>query len=359
MKSFREMIDEYFEHHPEERKAIADVDIDLWLAGNADELIGNFSDLLARDLEGQQNEFVGSIYADLAGFHERLFKAWRAPLTRLDSLIAMCMEIGSEINAEYRSSEDYPSSSRRNITTRMHSRAVQVANEISCLLKGGYADGAMARWRSLHESTVILALLARYDDALSTRYVDYQSVIRFKAATEYNEHHERLGFEPFSSEDIALFHQERDAMVAKYGKAFAGENGWAAEAFKNQTRVTFKDIEKLVDLNHLRPQYGLASKNVHAGVDSIGFKLALSMSGKDILLAGPSNEGLIEPIQCTSYSLILATSELIRTSPHDERSIMEGVLWCWHEKLKIELTDAVDALRKAARTGASINAAGA
>jgi len=348
MKSFREMIDEYFEDHPEERKVIADVDIDLWLAENAGELIGNFSERLAKDLEDQQNEFVGNIYADLAGFHERLFEAWRAPLTRLDSLIAMCMEIGSEINAEYRSSEDCRSSSRRNTTTRLHTRAVQVANEISCLLKGGYADGAMARWRSLHESTVILAFLGRHDEALSNRYLDYQSVIRFKAATEYNEHHERLGFEPFSSEDIAIFQKERDAMVAKHGKAFAGENGWAAEVFTSQKRVTFKDIEKLVDLNHLRPQYGLASKNVHAGVDSIGFKLALSMSAKDILLAGPSNEGLIEPIQCTSYSLILATSELLRTSPHDERSIMEGVLWHWHEKLQTELIGAVDALRMAA-----------
>lgn len=339
------MIDEYFEGHPEEKKAIADVDIDLWLDGNAGDLISKFSDLLAQDLEDQQSEFVGSVYADLAGFHERLFKAWRAPLTRLDSLIAMCMEIGSEVNAEYRSSENYPPSSRRNLTTRVHTRVVQIANEVSCLLKGGYADGAMARWRSLHEATVILTLLGRHDEALSTRYLDYQAVIRIKAATEYNDHHERLGFEPLDPADVARFQKERDDIVAKYGQSFAHENGWATALLK-QKRVTFKDIEKFVDLAHLRPQYSFASKSIHAGVDSIGFKLALSMSGKDILLAGPSNEGLIEPVQCTSYSLITATSELVRTSPSDERSIMEAVLWRWHEKLKIELIDAVNALRK-------------
>jgi len=345
MKSFREMIAEYFDDHPEEGKAIAAADVDRWLAGNADEMIDKFSDQLAQDLDSKQREFVEEIHSELAGFHERLFETWRAPLTQLDSLIAMCMEIGSEINAEYRSSGKYPPSSRRNITTRLHTRAVQIANEVSCLLKGGYADGAMARWRSLHEATVILAFLSRHDDTLSSRFVDFQAITRLKAATEYNEHHVALGFEPFDQAMLAKLQNERDAMLAKYGQQFASENGWAVDVL-DQRRVTFKDIEKFVDLSYLRPQYGFASKNVHSGFDSIGFRLALSMSGQEILLAGPSNEGLIEPIQCTSYSLIMATSELIDTAPHDERSIMEGVLWRWHERLKAELIDAEAALRQ-------------
>ncbi|WP_124519357.1 DUF5677 domain-containing protein [Burkholderia stagnalis] len=324
---------------------IADADIDRWLAENADEMIDKFSDQLAQDLDNKQREFVGDIHSELAGFHQRLFETWHAPLTRLDSLIAMCMEIGSEINAEYRSSGKYSPSSRRNITIRLHTRAVQIANEVSCLLKGGYADGAMARWRSLHETTVILAFLSRHDDILSSRFVDFQAIIRVKAATEYNEHHAELGFEPFDRATLAQYQTERDAMLAKYGQQFASENGWATDVLK-QKRVTFKDIERLVDLSHLRPQYGFASKNIHSGVDSIGYKLALSMSSQETLLAGPSNEGLIEPTQCTSYSLIIATSELIDTAPHDERSIMEGVLWRWHERLKAELTDAEAALRQ-------------
>lgn len=345
MKSFREMIADYFDDHPEEKEAIAGTDIDQWLAQNFDAMVDKFSGELAQDLNGQQREFVAGIHSDLAGFHERHFETWRAPLTRLDSLIAMCMEIGSEINAEYRLSGKYPPSSRRNITTRLHTRAVQLANEVSCLLKGGYADGAMARWRSLHETAVILAFLSRHDDVLSKRYLDFQAIIRLKAAKEYNEHQEVLGFAPFDEASLVEMQAKRDAILAKYGQQFASENGWAADVLK-QKRITFRDIEKFVDLSYLRPRYGFASKNIHSGVDSIGYKLALSMSGQDILLAGPSNEGLIEPVQCTSYSLIIATSELIDTAPHDERSIMEGVLWRWHDWLKAELIDAEAALRQ-------------
>ena len=345
MKSFREMIVEYLDDHPDGKKVIADADIDRWLAENTDGIVDKFSGRLAQDLDSKQREFVEDIHAELAGFHKRLFETWHAPLTRLDSLIAMCMEIGSEINAEYRSSGKHLPSSRRNITIRLHTRAVQIANEVSCLLKGGYADGAMARWRSLHETTVILAFLSRHDDALSSRFVDFQAIGRLKAATEYNEHHAVLGFEPIDQATLAQFQTKRHAMLAKYGQQFASENGWAADVLK-QKRVTFKDIEKFVDLSYLRPQYGFASKNVHSGIDSIGFKLALSMSGQETLLAGPSNEGLIEPIQCTSFSLIIATCELIDTAPDDERSIMEGVLWRWHERLKAELIDAEAALRQ-------------
>lgn len=75
MKSFREMIEENFKDHPEEGWLFAYVDIDLWLAGNAGGMTGRFSNVLAEDLDSQQDELVGSIYADIAGFHERLFKA--------------------------------------------------------------------------------------------------------------------------------------------------------------------------------------------------------------------------------------------------------------------------------------------
>jgi hypothetical protein len=345
MKNFREMISEYLEENPERKKTLTDADIDRWLDEHADEMVAKFSSELAQDLDRQRRGFVEGIHSELAGFQRRLFETWHAPLIRLDSLIAMCMEIGSEINAEYRSSGKYPRSSRRNMTIRLHTRAVQIANEVSCLLKGGFADGAMARWRSLHETSVILAFLGRHDEALSKRFVDFQAIIRLKAASEYNEHHAVLGFDQFDQEQLAQFQRERDAMLVKYGRQFGSENGWATEVLR-QKRVTFKDIEKFVEMHYLRPQYGFASKNVHSGVDSIGYKLALSMSSQETLLAGPSNEGLIEPIQCSSYSLIIATGELIDTAPNDERSIMEGVLWHWHEKLKAELIDAEAALRQ-------------
>lgn len=344
MKSLRAMVGEYLDSHPDVWQSVPGLLIDQWLAENADHLMDEISAELAKDLDSKQPQFVEEIHSELTGFQDRLFDTWRAPLTRLASLIAMCMEIGGEINSEYKSRDELRLSPRCGIIIRLHIRAIQIANEIYCLLKGGYADGAMARWRSLHETAVMLAFLGEHDDELSSRFIAFQAITRLKNATEYNEHHATLGFLPIDPEDLTRFQKERDAMLVKYGQEFANENGWAADVLKKK-RVTFKDIERFVDLNHLRPQYAFASKNIHSGVDSVGFKLALSMSSQETLLAGPSNEGLIEPIQCASYSLIMSTCTLIDTAPSDERSIMIGVLWNWHERLKVELIDAEAALR--------------
>jgi hypothetical protein len=49
MKSFRELIAEYLDDHPEEMKGIEDADIDRWLAENTDEMLDKFSSQLAED----------------------------------------------------------------------------------------------------------------------------------------------------------------------------------------------------------------------------------------------------------------------------------------------------------------------
>src|SRR5690606_36883145 len=87
-----------------------------------------------------------------------------------------------------------------------------------------------------------------------------------------------------------------------------------------------------------------ASATIHAGVDSLGRKLSLSQSLKDILLCGPSNEGLVEPIQCTSLSLITVTEELLNTMPNDARSPYGRILWLWHKELKREAFESFEAL---------------
>lgn len=55
---------------------------------------------------------------------------------------------------------------------------------------------------------------------------------------------------------------------------------------------------------------------------------------------------MIEPIQCTSLSLIQATQAITSVSPDDQRLLYSAVLWLWHDKLKEEVIAASEALRK-------------
>lgn len=354
MKNFRDSAFEIIDSLPVKDRTAAKAVLESWLEENYDMLIESFSGDITDSLDKKNLEFIAESQIELDGFHKRLFNTWATPLTRFSSLIAMCMEVGDEINREYRESGKYAISAKRNATTRIHARSVQIANEVACLARGGYADGAMARWRSLHEASVIIAVLSRNDEVLSDRFMDHQVVNRFKAATEYNNHQADLDFQSFDMKELDDMKSASDAMIDKYGKHFLSDYGWANEVLKSakfsSNRPGFRDIENHVSLNFMRPYYGFASKNIHSGVDSIGYKLGLSMTQEDILLTGPSNEGLIDPIQLASFSLIFSTVELINTSPNDERTIIENVLWRWHEMLKLELVEAESQLRLRAGT---------
>jgi len=323
--------------------------LEEWLEENASSIEMVFALNIFNRLDEDKRDLLNEHYGNINAFKDRLFSTWEEPLRRLDSLIYMCTEIINEINHEYR--VDLASkSSKLNVATRLHARALQVSSEISSLLKGGFADGAMARWRTLHETTAILIFIANGDEDLAERFTDFQSILRLKAANRYNKHSDNLGFSSFSPEEIELFNAESKEIVSKYEAGFRNDFGWAAKALgrmkNSNTRTQFKDIEEFVGLDFLRAHYGFANQYIHAGIDSIGFKLGTSISNKDILLCGPSNEGLIEPIQCTSLSLIQATQAIISVSPNDERLLYSPVLWLWHEKLKEEVVAASSALQK-------------
>lgn len=80
-----------------------------------------------------------------------------------------------------------------NIATRLHARAIHIAKKISHFAEGGYADGAMARWRSLHKTSVIASFLSEGDEQLSVRFSD--SIEKLKAARTYVDHQDSLDFE--------------------------------------------------------------------------------------------------------------------------------------------------------------------
>lgn len=320
-----------------------------WLEENASSIEEVFALNTFKHLDEDKSEMLKEHYQNIDAFKERLFLTWEHPLKRIDSLIYMCTEIVNEINKEYREGSG-GKSSKLNISTRLHARTLQVSSEISSLLKGGFADGAMARWRTLHETTAILIFIANGDEDLSERFTDFQSVLRVKAANRYNKHSGDLGFSSFSPEAIDAFKLENEEILKKYEEGFKNDFGWAVKALNKtpgrNVRVQFKEIEEFVGLDFLRVHYGFANQYIHAGIDSIGYKLGTSISNKDILLCGPSNEGLIEPIQCTSLSLIQATQAMISVSPSDERLLYSSVLWLWHERLKEEVVAASDALQK-------------
>lgn len=243
-------------------------------------------------------------------FELRLATTYGKAFDQLDFFILLNKEISEITHDRYRTSLDRKDLRKFDVLIRLHGRACQVASEILVLLRSGYPDGAFARWRTLHEIYVTFLVLVDNDNELVARYDDYEVIEAAKKAKEYNEGHKMLGWRKLDRRRIAKLESERSRLVAQYGSEFAKQYGWAAQILPKQHERNFRGLESLVRKNHLRFIYVWACDNVHSGVS--GIRKTLSKVGNDqMVLMGPSNYGLADPGQFTSYTLLNMTREIL------------------------------------------------
>ena len=177
------------------------------------------------------------------------------------------------------------------------------------LLRHGFADGAQARWRSLHELAVVCSFVAQHGDAVAEKYIQHESVAIYRAAEQYNLYCTKLGAKKIDDSEMAIIEKEYLELIERYGKNYGYDYGWAATAL-NLAKPTFRDIEASVELDHIRPYYKAASANIHANPAGVFKRLGL-FPEEDVLLAGPSNIGLSDPAQTTAISLTQITTSVL------------------------------------------------
>lgn len=244
-------------------------------------------------------------------FGTRLYERWGDGLHLLRMLITIAREVGSEINGSGGKTGDAPLTA--GVLTRLHARACQISEEIVCLLESGFADGAMARWRTLHEISAVSSLIGQHGEELAERYIEHDAIESARAARQYQTHHVRLGQEAIAPDEIAEIEERSKTLTAKYGKHFGAANGWAAKHL-GMAEPTFAQIIEAAGIDHLSPYYRLASHNVHANPKGIFFKLGI-IGEAEVLLAGSSNAGLADPGHSTAISLMQITTSVALSNP--------------------------------------------
>jgi hypothetical protein len=270
----------------------------------------------------------------MKGFKKRLHNEWKKPLDLLEAFSIMAFEAGADFNNKYRKDEAEAQNHGFDALTRLHARACQIASEVIILLKSGFADGAHARWRSLHEVNVVASFIKTHGNEVAERYMLHDNIESFKAAILHQKHYSILGEEPIPEDEYNSIKVRREELIARFGTPYKNNYGWAASVLNNDN-PNFSDIEKNSGFDHLRPYYKLASHNVHANPKGLMFKLGLLGNTQDLLLAGPSNFGFTDPAQGTLFSLGHITATLVTTKPTIDNLVMCNVLL----KLQYEITE--------------------
>lgn len=201
----------------------------------------------------------------------------------------------------------------------LHARACRAALEVHHLLSDGLPKAALARSRTLHEIAVCAMVLADYGRRpehrdLAERFIQHVTVSTYKDAVTYQENCEVLGYDRFTDEEMTEMRTERDDAIARYGTAFKEQYGWAA-GLERPGAPSFRDLERLAEVSHLRSHYVSATHEVHS--DAKGWAENVSEWGETLYReTGYSNEGLADPGQMALISLQQSTVSLL-FSPDD------------------------------------------
>lgn len=340
------------------RSAIGDMIDSEFKFEDEDELVSEITDRVVENLsqryDSDFNDFLGAamdyIWRERGyrrGFEYRLYQRWQYPLDLLEILIHISLHIGSGINSEHRRSAAEDDDFQFDALMRLHSRACQTSYEILELLKSGFADGAYARWRSLHESAVISLFLAQHDQETAERFLLYSTVENYYEMEAYDEHSDELGYEPLSDEMMDEIEEAYQALSDRFGSSFTGFNGWAVHQFSGGS-VRFVDIEEKVGLDYLRPHYKAASNwNVHIGSKGMQHRVGMLDDGgvNQPLLSGPSNYGLADPGQCTAISLCQVTDLLMDFDIDREFSLLFSIIEILEAEIAASFVAAQDQIK--------------
>jgi hypothetical protein len=194
-------------------------------------------------------------------------------------------------------------------------------------LLSGFASGANARWRTLHEIAVVSTFIAQETDETAERYFNHRFVKAYEDALEYRKHSERLGEQPLSDEEMATIEKDYNERLARYGTDFRQPFGWARPAVEKHTPrlkkkwIGFEHLQAVIQTEHWKPYYRMASHSVHPSATFIRFQLGTREEIRT-LLAGPSNADLGDPGQSALIALGNSmASLLIYAAEHNDGAV--------------------------------------
>jgi len=164
----------------------------------------------------------------------------------------------------------------------IHSRACQQYDEILCLITNGFADGALARWRSLYELSIIAYFIAEKGEEVAESFIS-----------------------------CALSNDRYD---------------WAkvADCFKNTTykHISFGDILKNCnyETSKWKNIYNTANKLVHASPQGTFDRLGRGSASQN-LPVGRSDYGLKLPAEAAALSLNVINEIFLNVFPNGKSAL--------------------------------------
>ncbi len=265
------------------------------------------------------------------GFRTRILQRWQPAFDLLEAEWTISQEAGSEFFRDERGKAVNEDDHVFEALVNLHSRALLVAKEALCLLEGGFPDGAMSRWRTLHEFNVTAHFLLKHGNKTAHLYLSnayFEALRHAKQAQSYSQDDPSIKIAP---EIIKALEQKcaelKRTLELDSNIDLSKDYAWSASTL-NIKRPTLYDIEQDTGRDFWRPRYRWASQHIHGGHSGSKGLLGMAEADRNVaMLVGPSNGGLVDPIQMVAHSLADITDALLSSRPDMVRRATSAVLW--------------------------------
>lgn len=316
-----------------------------------EEFVGRFNEFI----DASANILIGSFYDNTEKhirskeiedniFLENHKKIWRAGLEKLEILIEVCIDAGSNFNKNRKRSESDAEDFLLEILVRLHAKSCAIANEILYLLKGGFADASQARWRALHETNVTLAFISKHGLTCAQRFIEHEVVDSYNGMKIHKKYEHKMQAKGPSIEEVEILTLNYKEVIKKYGKGFEKQYGWLEPFFPGINNPGFQSMEKDVGLDHMRIYFKWASQNIHTSFKTLTKTLTLPEFDPSIINVGPSNYGLVDPAHSTALSLAQATCFILARDSEVESVVLMKALTFLTDEVGITFLDTANKL---------------
>lgn len=284
--------------------------------GNVDRFTGRLADLMEKKAPAVAERRAAGI--------ARLAETWGRALDAYYAVTRVAADLGT-LCAQRRA--DTASDSVTDALTLLHARACQTSFEVHALLAAGFPGGAYARFRTLHELAVTAAVIAGYGRTpehadLAERYLDHTHIEHYRQAQARERSGPHLGWPPLDPGIMRGLKAERDRCLARYGRAYREDYGWAARLLG--PKPTFARLEDKADMQVLRYLYVTASHLIHASAH--GLRLTLGPgeeTAPGVAAVGPSGERLAQPAMASLSALLDVTAGLVLHGRYSDELVVQ------------------------------------
>ncbi len=319
-------------------------EIEATVQGLIDELGESITDVLGNVAEAISQavpnalasvaEFIGDRISEQAFEHslhlrkaqseraETVQRMWGEAIEQLDILRHIVQEWNHAAALHRKGAYSKPNTAFA--LSKLIERAYEVVGEIITLARSGYADGALARWRSLHEICVITMFLAMRSDKCAQMYLSHHWVEELRLLNVDRGSGTARATNTHSNRYIHDLRKQKDAMVAKFGTAFAKDYGWASVEL-GCAKTTFRDLEGHVGLETLRRGYQQANSTVHGGALATLTRVSLGPGSIDGAVIPPAY-GCEVAANYTTASLSMMIAELCLETENADLLTMNMVI---------------------------------